>query len=224
MNPGSRSVRTYNQHLNHRENRSALFNEARSSGGDRTLLNGSSSGSQHLDLESQNDEQLEGLTGKVKLLKEITLSIGESVKESNTILSNMADDYSKTGSYMSGTMNRLKTLSEKQIHLRAAPSGKAFIETNLNSQPFKEERAPQEDPLGTIYISIYCPFTILASKDLLATQALINPPTCLGRNNNLFPNSSALLSNLLRKHPWLHVNIFRTVRLFNLLFQPLHVN
>ncbi|CAG8441881.1 6487_t:CDS:2 [Ambispora leptoticha] len=84
MNQGSRSVRTYNQKLNHRENRAALFNEARSPANDGNLLNGG------LDLESQNDEKIEGLTGKVKLLKEITLSIGESVKESNTILSNMA--------------------------------------------------------------------------------------------------------------------------------------
>ncbi|KAG9292123.1 hypothetical protein G9A89_005267 [Geosiphon pyriformis] len=122
MSKGIRSVRTYNQNLNHRENRSALFNGAQgaerstslSSGERFSASSGKFTGTQHLDLESQNDEKVEGLTGKVKLLKEITLNLGEAVKESNNLISNMADEYSKTGNYMGGTMNRLKILAKTQ--------------------------------------------------------------------------------------------------------------
>ncbi|KAG6866804.1 hypothetical protein C0991_008740 [Blastosporella zonata] len=41
------------------------------------------------DLEGQNDEALEGLSAKVKLLKEITIGIGNEVRESAVQLSNM---------------------------------------------------------------------------------------------------------------------------------------
>ncbi|KAI0961262.1 hypothetical protein AcV7_000412 [Taiwanofungus camphoratus] len=41
------------------------------------------------DLEGQNDEQLDGLTAKVKMLKEITIGIGNEVRESTIQLSQM---------------------------------------------------------------------------------------------------------------------------------------
>ncbi|KAG6902808.1 hypothetical protein C0995_011295 [Termitomyces sp. Mi166 len=41
------------------------------------------------DLEGQNDEALEGLNAKVKLLKEISIGIGNEVRESAVQLSNM---------------------------------------------------------------------------------------------------------------------------------------
>ncbi|KAG8864849.1 hypothetical protein FRB96_003435 [Tulasnella sp. 330] len=41
------------------------------------------------DLEGQNDERLEGLTAKVKLLKDITIGIGNEVRDSTVQLSQM---------------------------------------------------------------------------------------------------------------------------------------
>ncbi|KAG8969868.1 hypothetical protein FRC03_000114 [Tulasnella sp. 419] len=41
------------------------------------------------DLEGQNDERLEGLTAKVKLLKDITIGIGNEVRDSTIQLSQM---------------------------------------------------------------------------------------------------------------------------------------
>ncbi|CAG8444753.1 1814_t:CDS:2 [Cetraspora pellucida] len=63
--------------------RSELFAGAQATGSSVQMQNS------HLDLENQNDEKIEGLTSKVKILKEITLSIGETVKESSTILGSM---------------------------------------------------------------------------------------------------------------------------------------
>ncbi|CAI2178905.1 15075_t:CDS:2 [Funneliformis geosporum] len=118
MNQGRRPVRTYNnQNLNHRE-RAALFTGASSTETNPALRSSAPSSNYtpnaHLDLESQNDDKLEGLTGKVKLLKEITLSIGESVKESNILVGAMSDEYSRTSSSLGGTMNKLKRLAVTQ--------------------------------------------------------------------------------------------------------------
>ncbi|KAG8892706.1 hypothetical protein FRB99_002490 [Tulasnella sp. 403] len=41
------------------------------------------------DLEGQNDERLEGLTAKVKILKDITIGIGNEVRDSTVQLSQM---------------------------------------------------------------------------------------------------------------------------------------
>ncbi|CAG8744337.1 12512_t:CDS:2 [Gigaspora margarita] len=70
--------------------------------------------SSHLDLENQNDEKIEGLTSKVKILKEITLNIGETIKDSSSIIGSMSDDYSRTGHFLDGTMTRLKLLARSQ--------------------------------------------------------------------------------------------------------------
>ncbi|KAF7982082.1 hypothetical protein HWV62_30390 [Athelia sp. TMB] len=44
------------------------------------------------DLEGQNDEHLEGLSAKVKLLKDITSAIGNEVRDSTVQLSQMVGD------------------------------------------------------------------------------------------------------------------------------------
>ncbi|EXX69828.1 hypothetical protein RhiirA5_347421 [Rhizophagus irregularis] len=111
----ARRVRTYNNH----QNRAALFTGASASGTSPALRTNTPSSnytstSPHLDLESQNDEKIEGLTGKVMIFKEIALSIGESVKESNNLISTMSDEYSGTSSYIGGTMDKLKRLSNTQ--------------------------------------------------------------------------------------------------------------
>ncbi|GES82521.1 blocked early in transport 1 [Rhizophagus clarus] len=113
----ARRVRTYNN----KQNRAALFTGASASGTSPALRTNTPSNytseSPHLDLESQNDEKIEGLTGKVMIFKEIALSIGESVKESNNLIGTMSDEYSRTSTYIGGTMDKLKRLSTTQSSL-----------------------------------------------------------------------------------------------------------
>jgi len=66
------------------------------------------------DLEGQNDEALEGLTAKVKLLKDITIGIGNEVRESTIQLSQMNDAFSETGDILSGTFRRMNNMAERQ--------------------------------------------------------------------------------------------------------------
>ena len=65
-------------------------------------------------LEEQNDDHLEGLSSKVKLLKDITLSIGQEARDSTLELGSMNDSFESTGTLLSGTMRRLKTMSKRQ--------------------------------------------------------------------------------------------------------------
>jgi len=66
------------------------------------------------ELESQNDEKLEGLTAKVKLLKDVTIAIGAEVKDSAQQLSHMNDAFAETSGILSGTFHRLKRMSSRQ--------------------------------------------------------------------------------------------------------------
>ncbi|KAG2023801.1 hypothetical protein CC2G_001416 [Coprinopsis cinerea AmutBmut pab1-1] len=65
------------------------------------------------DLESQNDEAIEGLSKKVKLLKDITIGIGNEVRESTVQLSQMNDAFSETGDILSGTFRRMNNMAER---------------------------------------------------------------------------------------------------------------
>ncbi|KAF7306735.1 SNARE complex subunit [Mycena indigotica] len=66
------------------------------------------------DLEGQNDEALEGLSAKVKLLKDITVGIGNEVRESTKQLSEMNDAFAETGSILSGTFRRMNNMAARQ--------------------------------------------------------------------------------------------------------------
>ncbi|ESK98457.1 snare complex subunit bet1 [Moniliophthora roreri MCA 2997] len=66
------------------------------------------------DLESQNDEALEGLGAKVKLLKELSIGIGNEVKESAVQLSQMNDAFAETSGILSGTFRRMNNMAERQ--------------------------------------------------------------------------------------------------------------
>ncbi|TBU43207.1 hypothetical protein BD309DRAFT_922154 [Dichomitus squalens] len=66
------------------------------------------------DLESQNDEHLEGLTAKVKILKDITLAIGSEVKDSTIQLSQMNDAFSETSGILAGTFRRMNNMAARQ--------------------------------------------------------------------------------------------------------------
>ncbi|TIA93587.1 hypothetical protein E3P99_00063 [Wallemia hederae] len=66
------------------------------------------------EMENQNDQHLEGLSSKVRLLKDITLNIGQEARDSAIELGSMNDSFESTGSLLSGTMSRLKHMSRKQ--------------------------------------------------------------------------------------------------------------
>ncbi|KXN83565.1 Protein transport protein bet1, partial [Leucoagaricus sp. SymC.cos] len=66
------------------------------------------------DLEGQNDEALESLSAKVKLLKDITIGIGNEVRESTKQLGQMNDAFSETGGILQGTFRRMNNMSSKQ--------------------------------------------------------------------------------------------------------------
>ncbi|KAJ8487809.1 hypothetical protein ONZ45_g14194 [Pleurotus djamor] len=66
------------------------------------------------DLENQNDEALEGLSGKVKLLKDLTIGIGNEVRESTIQLSQMNDAFAETSGILSGTFRRMNNMAERQ--------------------------------------------------------------------------------------------------------------
>jgi len=66
------------------------------------------------DLEGQNDEALDGLSAKVKLLKDITIGIGNEVRESTIQLTQMNDAFAETGGILSGTFRRMNNMATRQ--------------------------------------------------------------------------------------------------------------
>ncbi|KAI0286772.1 hypothetical protein BGY98DRAFT_941830 [Russula aff. rugulosa BPL654] len=66
------------------------------------------------DLEGQNDEAIEGLSAKVKMLKEITIGIGNEVRDSTIQLSQMNDAFAETSGILAGTFRRMNNMAERQ--------------------------------------------------------------------------------------------------------------
>jgi len=66
------------------------------------------------DLESQNEEELEGLGAKVKMLKDITISIGNEVRDSSKLLGSMNDSFDSTQSFLGGTFRRMNKMAARQ--------------------------------------------------------------------------------------------------------------
>ncbi|GJE87786.1 SNARE domain-containing protein [Phanerochaete sordida] len=66
------------------------------------------------DLEGQNDEALEGLTAKVKILKDITIGIGQEVRDSTVQLSQMNDAFAETSGILKGTFRRMNNMASRQ--------------------------------------------------------------------------------------------------------------
>ncbi|KZS93278.1 hypothetical protein SISNIDRAFT_454422 [Sistotremastrum niveocremeum HHB9708] len=105
--------------LSYRDNRAALLGEssAPSSGRSSPFYDVSNEYSRRRtaeELESQNDEQLEGLSAKVKQLKQVTIAIGAEVKDSTIQLTQMNDAFAETGGILSGTFRRLQNMSSRQ--------------------------------------------------------------------------------------------------------------
>ncbi|TFK57456.1 hypothetical protein OE88DRAFT_1803998 [Heliocybe sulcata] len=84
------------------------------SSGRSSPFDGSLGGQRYADdLEGQNDEQVENLTAKVKMLKDITIGIGNEVRDSTIQLSHMNDAFAETGDILSGTFRRMNNMAER---------------------------------------------------------------------------------------------------------------
>ncbi|KAI8053761.1 hypothetical protein BDF22DRAFT_619482 [Syncephalis plumigaleata] len=65
-------------------------------------------------MEGFNDQRVSGLQNKVAMLREITIGIGEEVREQNRMLNTMNDDFDTTGSFLNGTVKRFQRMAARQ--------------------------------------------------------------------------------------------------------------
>ncbi|KAG6100308.1 hypothetical protein E4U30_004897 [Claviceps sp. LM220 group G6] len=65
------------------------------------------------ELESQNDEQVAGILGKVRTLKSMTVAIGDEIRESSALAEKMNDSFYSTRLRLQGTMNRMLLMAER---------------------------------------------------------------------------------------------------------------
>ncbi|KAI4130711.1 MAG: hypothetical protein LQ338_001612 [Usnochroma carphineum] len=65
------------------------------------------------ELESQNDAQVEGISAKVKMLKDITVAIGDEIRDSSKLANTMNDSFDNTRVRLRGTMNRMLRMAER---------------------------------------------------------------------------------------------------------------
>jgi len=65
------------------------------------------------ELESQNDEQVAGILGKVRVLKDMTHAIGDEIRESSALAEKMNDTFDRTRVRLRGTMNRMLLMAER---------------------------------------------------------------------------------------------------------------
>ncbi|CAG8959931.1 hypothetical protein HYFRA_00012647 [Hymenoscyphus fraxineus] len=65
------------------------------------------------ELESQNDHQISGMLGKVSMLKDMAIQIGDSTRESSAMIEKMNDSFDNTRVRLRGTMNRMLLMAER---------------------------------------------------------------------------------------------------------------
>ncbi|KAI9924523.1 hypothetical protein ASPWEDRAFT_155819 [Aspergillus wentii DTO 134E9] len=63
-------------------------------------------------LESQNDSEVEGISAKVKMLKDITLAIGDEIRDTSN-LTDLNDTFDNTRVRLRGNMNRMLRMAER---------------------------------------------------------------------------------------------------------------
>ncbi|EGE07321.1 V-SNARE [Trichophyton equinum CBS 127.97] len=64
-------------------------------------------------LESQNDSEIAGITAKVKMLKDITVAIGDEIRDSTSLAEKMNDAFDSSRVKLRGTMNRMLRMAER---------------------------------------------------------------------------------------------------------------
>ncbi|KAK3192414.1 protein transport protein bet1 [Lecanicillium sp. MT-2017a] len=65
------------------------------------------------ELESQNDAQVAGIMGKVRTLKDMTVAIGDEIRDSSALAEKMNDTFDSTRLKLRGTMNRMLIMAER---------------------------------------------------------------------------------------------------------------
>lgn len=65
------------------------------------------------ELESQNDSQVAGILGKVRVLKDMTSAIGDEIRESSALAEKMNDTFDQTRVRLRGTMNRMLLMAQR---------------------------------------------------------------------------------------------------------------
>jgi len=65
------------------------------------------------ELESQNDEQVSGLLGKVSSLKSLTVAIGDEIRNSTTLADEINDSFGNTSRKLRGTMTRMLRMAQR---------------------------------------------------------------------------------------------------------------
>ncbi|KAF4512848.1 hypothetical protein G6O67_000184 [Ophiocordyceps sinensis] len=65
------------------------------------------------ELESQNDAQVEGILGKVKTLKDMTIAIGDEIRDSSALAEKINDGFDSTRLRLRGTMNRMLIMAQR---------------------------------------------------------------------------------------------------------------
>ncbi|KAF3766237.1 putative ER-golgi SNARE complex subunit Bet1, partial [Cryphonectria parasitica EP155] len=65
------------------------------------------------ELESQNDSQVEGLMGKVRVIKDMSIAIGDEIRDSSALAEKMNDTFDQTRLRLRGTMNRMLLMAER---------------------------------------------------------------------------------------------------------------
>ncbi|KAF2801716.1 uncharacterized protein BDZ99DRAFT_469458 [Mytilinidion resinicola] len=65
------------------------------------------------ELESQNEDQLAGMSAKVRMLKDITVAIGDEIRDSTALADKMNNSFDNTRVRLRGTMNRMLRMAEK---------------------------------------------------------------------------------------------------------------
>jgi blocked-early-in-transport protein 1 len=63
-------------------------------------------------VEQQNDAMTDDLKDKVRMLKSLSLDIGDEVKYQDRLLREMDDDFEKTGGFLGNTMNRVLRIAK----------------------------------------------------------------------------------------------------------------
>eukprot|EP00815_Leptocylindrus_aporus_P012374 CAMPEP_0116064460 /NCGR_PEP_ID=MMETSP0322-20121206/9118_1 /TAXON_ID=163516 /ORGANISM="Leptocylindrus danicus var. apora, Strain B651" /LENGTH=125 /DNA_ID=CAMNT_0003550463 /DNA_START=236 /DNA_END=610 /DNA_ORIENTATION=+ len=64
-------------------------------------------------MEQQNNERISELSEQVARLKGLTIDIGNEVREQNSLLDNMGDNFGNVGDLLQGTMRRIGTLLDR---------------------------------------------------------------------------------------------------------------
>eukprot|EP00964_Phaeocystis_antarctica_P093262 scaffold60130_cov62-Phaeocystis_antarctica.AAC.6 len=65
-------------------------------------------------MENENDSQIAALLGKVNQLKQVSVQIGDHVREDNKLLNGMGDQFDTSGSMLGGTVKRLTALASSK--------------------------------------------------------------------------------------------------------------